>query len=40
MVDGHVAVLAEPADRILTSDPEDMNRLLESRGVRAVSVGV
>jgi hypothetical protein len=28
VVDAHVAVLAQPADRVLTSDPEDLARLL------------
>ena len=40
VVDAHVAVLAEPGDRILTSDPKDMDRLLEARGVRALTVRV
>lgn len=40
VVDAHVAVLTEPTDRILTSDPEDMNRLLEARGMGARAVGV
>jgi hypothetical protein len=40
VVDAHVAVLAEPADRVLTSDPADMDRLLEARRVLAAAVGV
>lgn len=40
VVDAHVAVLAEPTDRILTSDPEDMDRLLGAREVRALAVRV
>lgn len=40
VVDAHVAVLAQPADRVLTSDPGDMARLLEARGTRAVTVRV
>jgi predicted nucleic acid-binding protein len=40
VVDAHTAVLAERADHILTSDPKDMERLLEARGMRALVVGV
>ena len=40
VVDAHVAVLAEPGDRVLTSDPEDMVRLLEERAIRARTVRV
>lgn len=40
IVDAHVAVLAEAADRVLTSDPEDMDRLLQARGSGAVVVRV
>ena len=40
VVDAHIAVLAESADRVLTSDPKDMDRLLEARGVRALTVRV
>ncbi|MDA1104884.1 MAG: PIN domain nuclease [Gemmatimonadetes bacterium] len=40
VVDAHVAVLAEPGDRILTSDPKDMDRLIDARGVRALTVRV
>ena len=40
VVDAHVALLAEPGDRILTSDPKDMDRLLEARGTRALTVRV
>jgi predicted nucleic acid-binding protein len=40
VVDAHLAVLAEPGDRILTSDPGDMERLLRERGVRALAVRV
>jgi len=35
VVDGHVALLARPGDRIVTSDPDDLGRLLEARSVRA-----
>jgi hypothetical protein len=40
VVDAHVATLAEPADHVLTSDPKDMERLLEARGVRALTVAL
>lgn len=30
-IDGHIAHLAEPGDRLLTSDPQDMRRLLGDR---------
>jgi hypothetical protein len=40
VADAHVAMLAEPGDRILTSDPKDLDRLLEARGVRARAVRV
>ena len=40
VVDAHVAILAESGDRILTSDPKDMDRLLEARGTRALTVRV
>lgn len=35
--DGHVAQLAEPGDQLLTSDPQDLRRLLGDR-VRTVTV--
>ena len=35
IVDSHMAVLAEPEDQILTSDPEDMQRLLSARGIHS-----
>jgi hypothetical protein len=34
VVDGHVALLAAPGDRVVTSDPGDLGRLLKTRGVR------
>lgn len=30
-VDGHIAQLVEPGDQLLTSDPQDMRRLLGTR---------
>jgi hypothetical protein len=33
VIDGHVALLADDTDRILTSDPDDLARLVEARGV-------
>lgn len=35
VVDAHVALLAAHADLVLTSDPADMRRLLQARGVAA-----
>ncbi|MGD0065481.1 MAG: hypothetical protein ABSB76_18810 [Streptosporangiaceae bacterium] len=35
VVDAHVALMAAPADLILTSDPGDIRTLLEARGVPA-----
>lgn len=40
VVDAHVAVLAGRGDEVLTSDPEDMRRLLSARGIGARVVGV
>ncbi len=33
VVDAHVAWLARPGDVVLTSDPDNLNRLLDARGV-------
>lgn len=40
VTDGHVAVLAAHGDEVLTSDPDDLRRLLAARGVgvRVVSI--
>ena len=35
VVDAHVALMAAPADLILTSDPGDIRKLLQVRGVSA-----
>lgn len=35
VVDGHLALLARPGDRVVTSDPGDLGHLLKTRGVRA-----
>ncbi len=35
VVDAHVALMAAPADLILTSDPGDIRTLLQARGVAA-----
>jgi hypothetical protein len=40
VIDGHVALLADDADRIVTSDPRDLARLIEARGVDAEVVTV
>jgi hypothetical protein len=38
VVDATVALLARPGDRILTSDPKDITRLVQAGGVPAVVV--
>jgi hypothetical protein len=35
VVDAHVALMTAPADLVLTSDPGDIRKLLQARGVRA-----
>lgn len=40
VVDGHVALLADDTDRIMTSDPGDLSRLVEARGVDAEIISV
>ena len=40
VVDGHVAVLAAAGDEVLTSDPDDLQRLLAARGVGARVIGI
>ena len=35
VVDGHVALLADPGDILLTSDPTDLAALIEVRGITA-----
>jgi hypothetical protein len=40
VIDGHVALLADATDRIVTSDPDDLARLIEARGVDAEIVTV
>ncbi|MGH8934469.1 MAG: hypothetical protein ACRDZO_28515 [Egibacteraceae bacterium] len=35
IVDGHVASLVSDGDQVLTSDPDDLLRLLDARGVTA-----
>jgi hypothetical protein len=40
LIDGHVALLADDTDRIVTSDPDDLARLIEARGVDAEVVTV
>ena len=40
VIDGHVALLADHSDRIVTSDPHDLARLIEARGVDAEVVTV
>jgi hypothetical protein len=38
VVDATVALLARPGDRILTSDPDDITRLVQAGGVPAAVV--
>jgi predicted nucleic acid-binding protein len=40
VVDAHVATLVEPGDEVLTTDPQDMRRLLAARGITARLIGV
>lgn len=40
VIDGHVAHLVEPGDRLLTSDPQDMRRLLGDRASHVTVVAV
>jgi hypothetical protein len=40
VVDAHVATLVEPGDDVLTTDPQDISRLVVARGVKARMVGV
>lgn len=40
VIDGHVAQLVESGDRLLTSDPQDMRRLLGGRARHATVVTV
>jgi hypothetical protein len=36
VVDAHVALMVDEGDRVLTSDPDDIGRLLTARGIEAV----
>jgi predicted nucleic acid-binding protein len=40
VVDGHVALLADPGDRVFTSDPGDLRHLLSCRDVKATTVAL
>ena len=40
VIDGHVVLLANNTDRIVTSDPGDLTRLLDVRGVDAEVITV
>jgi len=40
VIDGHVVLLADETDRIVTSDPVDLARLIEARGVDAEIITV
>ncbi|HEY1620734.1 MAG TPA: hypothetical protein VGG25_24135 [Streptosporangiaceae bacterium] len=37
-IDATVALLAADGDRIMTSDPEDINRLTQAAGIRAIII--
>ncbi|MDX2090540.1 MAG: hypothetical protein SFX73_21960 [Kofleriaceae bacterium] len=40
VIDGHVALVVEDGDQLLTSDPGDLDHLLETRGIDATIVTV
>jgi len=40
VIDGHVALLTDDTDRIMTSDPGDLARLIAARGVDAEIITV
>jgi len=40
VIDGHVVLLADDTDRIVTSDPDDLARLIEARGVDVEAITV
>ena len=40
VIDAHVALAVAPADRVLTSDPQDLGHLLSVRRVKATVVKV
>lgn len=40
VIDSLIALLARPADQILTSDPDDLRALLDARGIRATVIAV
>lgn len=40
LADAHLALLVQPQDRVLTSDEDDINALLRTRRVKAVTVRV
>lgn len=40
VIDAHLALLVEDGNRVLTSDPEDLERLLDARGITAELVDV
>jgi hypothetical protein len=40
IVDGHVALIAATGDVVATSDPSDIQRLLETRGIVSVTMQV
>ncbi|MGH3991725.1 MAG: hypothetical protein ACRDSN_04580 [Pseudonocardiaceae bacterium] len=40
VVDAHVASLARTGDQVLTSDPDDLGKLLDARSVKAIVIPV
>ena len=40
VVDGHVAILAEDGDFVMTSDKREIERLLEARGIAVILVEI
>lgn len=40
VIDAHVALLVDDGDQLLTSDPDDLERLLDTRGVEATVVTI
>jgi hypothetical protein len=40
VVDAHLASLVQPGDAVLTTDPQDIGRLVAERGVTAKMIGL
>ena len=37
VVDGHLGLMVQEGDIVLTSDPRDINRIIRAQGVRATT---